>query len=287
MLLNIRRTFFILIFFEIFAAHVCKKKSFDMKLKKVLGIDVGGSGIKGAIINTKTGDLITDRHRIPTPVQAKPGQVADVIKQIVDYFNWTGAVGVGFPAVVQNGVAKTAANIDKSFIGTNIESLFSQKTNCKVKVINDADAAGQAEMKFGAGRNNKGVVFLITVGTGIGTVIFTKGKLLPNTELGHVYMNKDREAELYTSDATRQKHDLSWKDWAQRFDEYLNYLEKLFWPDLFIIGGGVSKSEAKFLQHLTVKTKVVSAQLLNYAGIIGAAIAAKKMISEEIEESVI
>jgi polyphosphate glucokinase len=252
-----------------------------MKLKKVLGIDVGGSGIKGAIINTKTGELLSDRYRIPTPEQAKPDQIADVIKQVVEHFKWTGAIGVGFPAVVQNGIAKTAANIDKSFIGTNIESLISKKTNCRVKVINDADAAGQAEMKFGAGQNNKGVVFLITVGTGIGTVIFTKGKLLPNTELGHIYMNKDREAELFISDATRQKNDLSWKDWAQRFDEYLNYLEQLFWPDLFIVGGGVSKNDAKFKQYLTVKTKIVPAQLLNYAGIIGAALAAKKLIAEE------
>jgi polyphosphate glucokinase len=255
-----------------------------MKLKKIMGIDVGGSGIKGAIINTKTGELLTDRYRIPTPSQGKPDQIADVIKQIVEHFKWSGAVGVGFPAVVQNGVAKTAANIDKSFIGTNIENLISTKTNCAVKVINDADAAGQAEMKFGAGKDNKGVVILITVGTGIGTVIFTKGKLLPNTELGHIYLNRDREAELYASDATRQKYDLSWKDWAQRFDEYLNYLEKLFWPDLFIIGGGISKNEAKFQQYITVQTKVVPAQLLNYAGIIGAALAAKKLIGQEIRE---
>jgi len=281
MLLNMTITFFMLFFFEIFAAHYCKKNLLVMKLKKVLGIDVGGSGIKGAIINTKTGELLTERYRIPTPGQANPDQIADVIQQIVEHFKWNGTIGVGFPAVVQNGIAKTAANIDKSFIGTNIENLIAKKTNCKVKVINDADAAGQAEMKFGAGKNNKGVVFLITVGTGIGTVVFTKGKLLPNTELGHVYMNKDRESELYISDATRQKNDLSWKDWAQRFDEYLNYLEQLFWPDLFIVGGGVSKNETKFQQYLTVKTKVVPAQLLNYAGIIGAALAAKKLIADE------
>jgi polyphosphate glucokinase len=255
-----------------------------MKLKKVLGIDVGGSGIKGAIINTKTGELLTERFRIPTPAEGKPEQIADVIQKIVDHFGWTGAVGVGFPAVVQNGIAKTAANIDKSFIGTNIENLISEKTKCVVKVINDADAAGQAEMKFGAGKDNKGVVILITVGTGIGTVIFTRGKLLPNTELGHIYLNKDREAERYASDATRQKFDLSWKNWAERFDEYLNYMEQLFWPDLFIIGGGISKNESKFQQYLTVKTKVIPAQLLNHAGIIGAALAAKKMIGAEIND---
>jgi polyphosphate glucokinase len=257
-----------------------------MKLKKVLGIDVGGSGIKGAIIDTKSGKLLTERYRIPTPLPATPDHVTDVIQQLVKRFEWTGAVGVGFPAVIQNGIAKTAANIDKSFIGTNIESLISSKTNCPVRVVNDADAAGIAEMKFGAGKNYKGVVVLITVGTGLGTVIFTKGKLLPNTELGHIFMTKDREAELFASDAVRQKLDLSWKQWATRFDEYLNYIEHLFWPDLFIIGGGVSKSEAKYLQYLTVKTKVLPAQLLNYAGIIGAALAAKKMLDAE-NESVI
>jgi polyphosphate glucokinase len=257
-----------------------------MKLKKVLGIDVGGSGIKGAIIDTKSGKLLTDRYRIPTPTPATPDQVTDVIQQIVKRFEWTGPVGVGFPSVIQNGIVKTAANIDKGFIGTNIENLISSKTNCPVRVINDADAAGLAEMKFGVGKKNKGVVILITVGTGLGTVIFTKGKLLPNTELGHIYMTKDREAELFASDAVRHKLDLSWKQWAIRFDEYLNYIEHLFWPDLFIIGGGVSKSEAKYLQYLTVKTKVLPAQLLNYAGIIGAALAAKKMLDRE-NESVI
>ncbi len=168
---------------------------------------------------------------------------------------------------------------NKSFIGLNVEELFSKCTNCMVKVVNDADAAGLAEMKFGAGGKNKGVVFLITVGTGIGTVIFTKGKLLPNTELGHIIL-KNMEAEHYASDSAKQKFDLSWKEWAHRFDEYLHYLEELFWPDVIIIGGGVSKSDHKFLQYLTVKTKVIPAQLQNNAGIIGAALAAKKMIKQ-------
>lgn len=256
-----------------------------MKLRKVLGIDVGGSGIKGAIIDTKTGELVTERYRIPTPSPGKPDQIADVIHQIVSKFQWDGPIGVGFPAVVQNGIAKTAANIDKSFINLNVEELFSKHTNCPVKVVNDADSAGFAEMKFGAGAENKGVVFLITVGTGIGTVLFTKGKLVPNLELGHIIF-KNMEAEHYVSDATKQKLDLSWKDWAARFDEYLQYIESLFWPDLFIVGGGVSKSEHKYMQYLTVKTKVVAAKLQNHAGIIGAAIAAKKIISKEQEQSI-
>jgi polyphosphate glucokinase len=250
-----------------------------MKLKRVLGIDVGGSGIKGAIIDTKSGKLQTDRFRIPTPSPANPEQVVDVINQVVKHFEWNGAVGVGFPAVVQNGIAKTAANIDKSFIGTNIESLISRKTNCPVRVINDADAAGFAEMKFGAGKEHKGVVMLVTIGTGIGTVLFSKGKLVPNTELGHIIMKNGIEGEVYASDATRQKLNLTWKEWALRLDEYLNYIESLFWPDLFIVGGGVSKNEHKFMPHLTIKSRVVPAQLQNYAGIIGAAVAAKKMMA--------
>jgi polyphosphate glucokinase len=247
-----------------------------MKIRKVLGIDVGGSAIKGAVIDIKTGELVSERIRIESPEFAKPDDVAIIIDQIVKKNNWTGPIGVGFPAVVQNGIVKTASNIDKSFIGLNFEEVLRKKTNCPIKIVNDADAAGIAEMRIGAGKDNKGVVVLITVGTGIGTVVFTKGKLLPNTELGHIYLKNNREAELFSSDATRQKLDLSWKEWALRFDEYLNYIESLFWPDLFIIGGGVSKNEKKYLPYFTVKTKVVAAQLLNNAGIVGAAMAAKK-----------
>jgi polyphosphate glucokinase len=252
-----------------------------MKPRKVLGIDVGGSGIKGAIVDTKTGKLLTDRYRIPTPSPATPDDVIDVIHQLIKYFDWKEAVGIGFPAVVQNGIAKTAANIDKSFIGLNIENLITKKTGCPARVVNDADAAGIAEMKFGAGMNNKGVVILITVGTGIGTVIYTKGKLLANTELGHIFMKNGLEAEPYVSDNTRKKLDLSWNDWALRFNEYLNYMEELFWPDLFIIGGGVSKNEGKYGEFITVKTKILPAQLLNNAGIIGAATSARKLFDDE------
>lgn len=246
-----------------------------MKLRKVLGIDVGGSGIKAAIIDTKSGEFLTDRLRIPTPPSGTPKEIAEIIGQIAKKLQWQGPIGVGFPSVVQNGIAKTAANIDKGFIGLNVEKLFSESTGCQVKVVNDADAAGLAEMKFGAGNNNKGVVILITVGTGIGTVIFIKGKLLPNTELGHIIF-KNMEAEHYVSDATRQKLDLSWNEWALRFDEYLQYLENLFWPDLFIIGGGVSKNEHKFFQYLKVRTNVIPAQLQNNAGIIGVRSSCKK-----------
>lgn len=257
-----------------------------MNLRNVLGIDVGGSGIKGAIVDTKTGELISERLRIPTPIPAKPESVAETIQKLVKQLDWKGLVGVGFPAVIQNGVAKTAANIDKTFIGVNIEEIFSKYTNCTVKALNDADAAGIAEMKFGGGKGVRGVVLLITVGSGIGTAIFTKRRLLTNTELGHIYMSTGISGENYSSDAVRQNEDLSWKEWAKRFNEYLTYMENLFWPDLIIIGGGVSKNEEKYKQYLTVKAKVIPAELQNNAGIIGAAVAAKKRVKDEIKISI-
>jgi polyphosphate glucokinase len=250
-----------------------------MKLKYVLGIDVGGSGIKGAVINTKTGKLEEPRHRIPTPLPATPDAVADTIHEIARHFSWNGAIGIGFPAVVQRGVVQTAANIDETWIGLNAERIFSQRTGCNVCVVNDADAAGLAEMKFGAGQNDKGVVLLATVGTGIGTVLFSQGKLVANTELGHIVL-KGMDAEKYASDAVRQRENLSWEDWGVRFNEYLLYMEELFWPDLIIIGGGVSKNDDKFFNKFTVKTRVVPAQLLNNAGMVGAAIAAQKAFKE-------
>jgi len=255
-----------------------------MKLKKILGIDVGGSGIKGAIVHTKKGKFITERYRIPTPEHAKPQDVAIVIKKIAEHFKWKGSIGCGFPAVVQNGIARTASNIDDSFIDTDVNSLFTAITKCPTFAVNDADAAGLAEMKFGAGKGKKGVIVLVTVGTGIGTVVFTRKKLLPNTELGHVYMSNCLEAEAYTSDAIRKLEDLSWDDWSTRFNDYLKYLEGLLWPDLIIVGGGVSKKEKKYQENITIKTRIVPAQLLNNAGIIGAALFAKQSIKTLLKE---
>jgi len=169
---------------------------------------------------------------------------------------------------------KTATNIDKSWIGTNARELFSKATGLPTYVVNDADAAGMAEIKFGAGKNFKGTILLVTVGTGIGSVVFTKGKLLPNSELGHINLN-GQDAELYTSDAVRKDEGLDWIVWAKRFDEYLLEMEKLLWPELIIIGGGVSKKKKKFFEYLTVKAKVVPAKLLNEAGLVGAALVAK------------
>ena len=245
-----------------------------MKLKKILGIDIGGSGVKGAIVNTKKGKLITGRYRIPTPQPATPEAVAEVIKKIARHFDWDGPIGAGFPGVMQQGIARTAANVDKSWIDKDLNKLFSNATGCRVHVVNDADAAGMAEAKFGAGKGEKGTIMLITVGTGLGTVIFTNGRLVPNLEFGHVILN-GMDAETYTSDAARKRDKLDWKSWAGRFNEYLLYIEALFWPDKIIIGGGASKRPENFFPYLTVKAKVVPARLKNEAGIVGAAMVSK------------
>jgi len=242
---------------------------------KILGIDIGGSGIKGSPVDTKKGKLLAPRFRIPTPEGAKPKPVAKVVAEIAKHFDWTGPVGCGFPAAVQHGIARTAANIDESWIGTHVAELFSQRTRCPVTVINDADAAGLAEMTFGAGKGRDGVVLIVTIGTGLGTSLFTDGVLLPNTELGHIEIDCE-DAELMASDAARKRDELSWRKWSKRFDLYLTSLEKLVWPDLIILGGGASKKHDRFFENLSVKAEVVPAANLNEAGIIGAALAAHK-----------
>jgi len=245
-----------------------------MKLKKILGIDIGGSGVKGAIVDTKKGELITERYRIPTPQPATPEAVAMVIQKITIHFNWDGPVGAGYPGVIQHGIARTAANIDDSWIDKDLNELFSNATGCKVHVVNDADAAGMAEVKFGAGKGQKGTLLLVTVGTGLGTVIFSNGKLVPNLEMGHILLH-GADAELYATDAARKNNELDWDTWAGRFNEYLHRMEQLVWPDLIIIGGGASKKGDKFFHHLTTKARVVPAKLKNEAGIVGAAMVSK------------
>ena len=237
---------------------------------EVLGIDVGGSGIKGAPVNTLTAELLSERHRIDTPQPATPQALADTIYDLIQHFNWKGPVGVGFPAVVQHGMVHSAANIDDSWIGIPIDDMLSERSGCKVFAVNDADAAGLAEMHHGAGKGVEGLVMMITVGTGIGTALFNQGVLLPNMELGHLEF-KNKTVERYSSDSVRKKADLNWKQWGRRFNESLTYYEKLFNPDLFIIGGGTSKRMDKFSEFVTVKTPLVPAQLLNNAGLIGAA----------------
>jgi polyphosphate glucokinase len=247
---------------------------------EVLGLDIGGSGIKGAVVNIDNGELVTPRYRLPTPEKARPGDVADVVKDIVNHFEWHALMGCGFPAVLRDGVAYTAANISKSWIGKNAAELFTRMSGCTTYMVNDADAAGMAEMSFGAGRNQqKGVVLMLTIGTGIGTAIFVDGRLLPNTELGHIEI-RGKEAEHRASDAVRQHKKLDWEDWAARFQEYLTTMENLLYPDLIIIGGGVSKQHEDFFPYLKLRAKIVPAQLLNQAGVVGAAVYAAKKNEE-------
>ena len=241
---------------------------------QILGIDVGGSGIKGAPVDIETGQLLAERNRIKTPKGAEPEPVAEVAAQIAQSFNWKGPIGIGFPAPIKAGVAMMAANVSPKWVGTNADDLFTKITGCDCTMINDADAAGLAEMAFGAGRGQPGTVIMITLGTGIGSAIFHRGKLLPNTEFGHMEI-KGEDAEARASDAARQRDDLSWKKYAKRLNKYLATMEKLFWPDLFVVGGGISKQSEKFLPLLTIETPTVPAQLLNEAGIIGAALAAR------------
>lgn len=238
---------------------------------EILGVDIGGSGIKGCIVDTRTGELIGERHRIPTPQPATPAAIAHTLKALVDHFQWQGPVGCGFPATIHHGVAKNASNIDPSWIETDAQRLFGEITGLPCFVLNDADAAGIAEMRFGQGQGHQGVVMLITVGTGIGTALFVNGQLLPNTELGHL-MLKGKVAEHYCSDAVRQREELPWGKWGKRFNRYLARLEFLFSPDLFILGGGTAAKMEKFIDRIETRAPLVAASSLNQAGIIGAAL---------------
>lgn len=252
-----------------------------MKATEILGIDFGGSGIKGAPVDIDSGKLMEERLRIETPQPATPKAVADTIAQIAKHFKWKGKpIGVGFPAASRQGIILTATNIDKSWIGVDANKLISEATGCPTLVLNDADAAGIAEIKYGAGAENKGLAMMITVGTGIGTALFVKKRLVPNLEWGHILMPNGKTGEQYAADRIRQEENLSWDEWGKRFNEYLMLIEKLCYPSLFIIGGGVSKKMDQFKKQISISTPVVPAQLLNNAGIIGAAAAAKKLLRE-------
>lgn len=244
------------------------------KIMEVLGIDIGGSAIKGAIVDTQTGRFVGERYRIPTTQFASVNETLEIVVQLVKYFDWKGKVGCGFPAVIQNGVVKTASNIDTKFIGMNANEILSKATGCNVNVHNDADAAGYAELKFGAVKDFMGLAIFLTIGTGIGSALFIKGELIPNSELGHIYMKSGIKGEIFTSDATRKKEDLDWNAWGKRFNSYLQYLEQLFYPELFIIGGGTSKKLEKFKSQLDLNCRIEAATLLNNAGIVGAALLA-------------
>jgi polyphosphate glucokinase len=237
------------------------------------GIDIGGSGVKGAPVDLDTGTLTGERVRLPTPQPSTPEEVAKVVAEIVGSFGWSGPLGVTVPAVVTHGLTRTAANIDHAWIGAEAEVLLREMTGCDVTVVNDADAAGYAEAQFGAARGHRGTVLVTTLGTGIGTALIFDGRLVPNTELGHLEID-GHDAEHRASDAARDRDDLSWERWATRLQRYYQTLEKLFWPDLFVVGGGVSKKADKFLPLLALQTPIVPAELRNEAGIVGAALLA-------------
>jgi len=251
-----------------------------------LGIDIGGTGIKGGLVDLSKGALVGERVRIDTPQSATPAAIGDVLSAIAKHFQWTGPIGCGFPGVVNQGRIMMAANLDETLIGVDFARLAQERTGCPAYVINDADAAGLAEVTFGAGKGRRGTVILITVGTGIGCGFFYNGQLIPSTELGHVKMKdketgKIRDAEDIVSDRARQKHDLSWKAWAKKFDRYLKYIQRLVWPELIIIGGGATRKGEKFMPLLTVPCATALAALGNNAGIIGAAEAARRNLGRK------
>jgi len=251
-----------------------------MTATRGFGIDIGGSGIKGALVDLEKGALIGDRLRIDTPKPATPDAVADVVAEIVRHFGWDGPVGITLPAVVKKGVAQTAANIDPSWIGTDADALFAKRLGRSVDdiaMLNDADAAGMAEMRFGDPVARHGVTTLLTFGTGIGSALFQDGKLVPNTEFGHLEVD-GHDAEKKAAASVKDNEGLSYHHWAKRVNRYLSVLENLIWPDLFIVGGGVSKKSEKWVPLLDIRTKVVVASLQNNAGIVGAAAGAAEGI---------
>ncbi|MGD1222728.1 MULTISPECIES: polyphosphate--glucose phosphotransferase [Streptomyces] len=245
---------------------------------QIFGVDIGGSGIKGAPVDLDRGDLAQERFKVLTPHPATPDAVADGVKEVVGHFGWTGPVGITFPGVVTGGATiRTAANVDKGWIDTDARALLGERLGgLPVTVLNDADAAGVAEMQFGAGRDRQGTVILLTFGTGIGSALFIDGDLVPNTELGHLELG-GHDAEKRASTKVKEDQDLSWERWAHRVQKYLAHVEMLFSPELFIIGGGVSRKADKFLHLIEgIKAELVPAQLQNNAGIVGAAMRAAK-----------
>ena len=240
----------------------------------VLGIDIGGTGIKGAPVDVATGTLLADRLKIPTPRPATPEAVADVLRELASSFSWSGVTGATFPGVVTEGTVRTAANVDHSWIGTNAATMFGKAIGNDVTVLNDADAAGIAEMTFGAGKGERGTVLMLTFGTGVGSALFSGGLLVPNTEFGHIEV-RGKDAEKRASERAKLDHGWGWKDWASRVDEYLQRMEAMLSPDLIIVGGGISKESEKWVPLLTgIRAKIVPAALQNDAGIVGAAMAA-------------
>lgn len=245
----------------------------------VLGIDIGGSGVKGAPVDLVNGQLTADRVRVATPQPATPATVGAVVEQIAERF--AGAVGdspigIAIPAVCQHGVARSAANIDPSWVDTDVDDLFTRRLGRPVHVVNDADAAGVAEVRYGVARDVPGLVILTTLGTGIGSALIHDGTLVPNSELGHLEID-GHDAEERAAQSAKAREDLSYAEWARRLQRYYAHVESLFWPDLFVVGGGISKSADRFLPLLDLRTPIVPAQLRNSAGIVGAACLASEL----------
>lgn len=240
---------------------------------EILGIDIGGTGMKGALVNAATGEMTTKRYRIPTPASRTPEAMAEVVKQIVDHFKYEGPVGCGFPAVVTNGVCRSHGNLDPDWMGVNVDELFTAATGHEFTVLNDADAAGYASMNYGAGRGKDGLVIMITIGTGLGSGVFHNGILIPNIELGSIPYKDYKKIELYAAASAKERENLSYEKWGKRFNKFLRFVELTMSPDLIIVGGGTSKKWAEFSHLITIKTEVIKAELMNNAGIIGPAIA--------------
>ena len=254
---------------------MAKKKQKPPKI--VLGVDIGGTGIKGALVDTRSGTLTTDRHRIPTPQPATPKAVAGTVSEIAEHFKWRGRLGCTLPARVRDGVAETAVNIDEAWLGTNAKKLFGKKTGLRVGLLNDADAAGLAEARFGAGQGKAGTVVVLTFGTGVGSVLIVDGTLVPNTELGQLHLG-GTTLEGWAANSVRERENMTWEAWAERVQTALDHIEYVLAPDLIVVGGGVSKPHRwqAFGRLLDTRAKLVPARLANNAGIIGAAWNARK-----------
>lgn len=246
---------------------------------EILGIDIGGSGIKGAIVDTEKGELITERHKIETPQPATPKAVSGVIKEIIEHFNWKGPLGAGFPSIVKDGITRLAVNLSPEWDNLNVEEYIKEKTGLECTFLNDADSAGLAEIRFGS-HDTKGLVVMLTFGTGIGSAFFYNGVLIPNMEFGHVEIDGGKNAEKFASAKVRKEKDLSWDEWGKRVNIYLKHMERILSPSLFVIGGGVSRKTEKFIDCIKIKTPVQAATMQNNAGIIGAACRFKDVHSQ-------
>ncbi|CAI8347629.1 MAG: Polyphosphate glucokinase [Flavobacterium sp. SCGC AAA160-P02] len=247
---------------------------------KILGIDIGGSGIKAAIVDTKSGKLISERHRIPTPKSATPKAISKVIEKMINHFNWNSAVGCSFPTTIINGKCKHHGNLSNKWLNVKVDAFFENKCNVPFYISNDADLAGIAEVNLGAGKEEKGLIIVITIGTGIGSGLFYKRKLIPNLEIGKMLHKDGKIIEFFTADSVRKKEGLSLEKWAMRLNILINYIDGVFSPDLIILGGGISKKYNEFKQYLTTDVNVKISKFRNNAGIIGAAMYASKKINK-------